>query len=114
MINLILGEIIKHGDVKCIIHEGMPHYKNPLEKGRLIVIFKVKFPESGSLSADKLKKLEKLLPPREKPANSEGGEECILQDYHAQTDGNRRQAFGGDDDEDEEGGGGQRVQCATH
>ena len=28
-------------DVKVILNEGMPHYKNPFDKGRLIVNFKV-------------------------------------------------------------------------
>lgn len=27
------GEVIKHGDVKCVLNEGMPQYKNPFEKG---------------------------------------------------------------------------------
>ncbi len=105
---------MKHGDVKCILNEGMPHYKNPMDKGRLIIIFKVKFPDSGYLTADKVKKLEKLLPAREEPIIPDGSEECMLEDFDAQMDSesNRRRQEAYDDDE--EGGGGQRVQCATH
>lgn len=114
VISTIPGEIIKHGDIKCIINEGMPHHKNPLDKGRLIVVFKVKFPESGSLTPDKVRKLEKLLPPREEPIIPDGAEECTLNDFDAQMDSenSRRRAEAYDDDE--EGQGGQRVQCASH
>ncbi|XP_013931155.1 PREDICTED: dnaJ homolog subfamily A member 4-like, partial [Thamnophis sirtalis] len=33
------GEVIKHGDIKSIVNEGMPIYKSPLEKGSLIIQF---------------------------------------------------------------------------
>lgn len=35
--------MIKHGDLKCVNNEGMPVYKNPLEKGSLIIQFLVSF-----------------------------------------------------------------------
>lgn len=35
------GEVIKHGDLKCVRNEGMPIYKSPLEKGILIIQFLV-------------------------------------------------------------------------
>jgi hypothetical protein len=35
------GEVIKHGDLKCVRNEGMPIYKAPLEKGTLIIQFLV-------------------------------------------------------------------------
>lgn len=31
------GEVIKHGDIKCVENEGMPFYKEPYEKGQLII-----------------------------------------------------------------------------
>ncbi|KAK2114909.1 hypothetical protein P7K49_005534, partial [Saguinus oedipus] len=58
------GQIVKHGDIKCVLNEGMPIYHRPYEKGRLIIEFKVNFPENGFLSPDKLPLLEKLLPER--------------------------------------------------
>ena len=60
--NLIFstGEIVKNGDLKCIIGEGMPTYRNPFEKGKLIIQFTVDFPES--LDPKVAEKLEKLLP----------------------------------------------------
>ena len=35
------GQIVKHGDIKCVLNEGMPIYCRPYEKGRLIIEFKV-------------------------------------------------------------------------
>ena len=29
------------GDVKCVMNEGMPRYRSPFEKGRLIITFEV-------------------------------------------------------------------------
>ncbi|ELW71594.1 DnaJ like protein subfamily A member 1 [Tupaia chinensis] len=60
------GQIVKHGDLKCVLNEGMPIYHRPYEEGRLIIEFKVNFLENGFLSPDKLSLLEKLLPERKK------------------------------------------------
>ncbi len=48
------GEVIKHGDVKCVYGEGMPTYKNPFEKGNLIVQFVVHFPPSNFIAPGKV------------------------------------------------------------
>ena len=37
-------------------------YKNPFEKGRLIIQFNVKFPETGQIDLKKIADLEKILP----------------------------------------------------
>ena len=58
------GQIVKHGDIKCVLNEGIPIYRRPHEKGHLIIEFKVNFPENGFFSPDKLSLLEKLLPER--------------------------------------------------
>ena len=39
------GQIVKHGDIKCVLNEGMPIYRRPYEKGHLIIEFKVNFPD---------------------------------------------------------------------
>ncbi|KAK2113342.1 mitochondrial protein import protein MAS5 [Saguinus oedipus] len=36
------GQIVKHGDIKCVLNEGMPIYRRPYEKGRLIIEVKRK------------------------------------------------------------------------
>ncbi|XP_071063869.1 dnaJ homolog subfamily A member 1-like [Dasypus novemcinctus] len=55
------GQIVKHGDIWCVLNEGMTTYCRPYDKGCLVIEFKVNFPENGFLSPDKLSLLEKLL-----------------------------------------------------
>merc|ERR1712179_900871 len=43
------GEVLKHGDIKSVMNEGMPMYKNPFEKGRLVISFKINFPANGEI-----------------------------------------------------------------
>jgi len=62
VITSLPGEVVKHGDVKCVLNEGMPHYRNPFEKGRLIIQFHVVFPQQ--LPPENVAKLEHLLPAR--------------------------------------------------
>ncbi len=62
VISALPGQVFKQGDLKCILNEGMPHYRNPFEKGRLIIQFCVEFPRQ--LSQDVIPQLESLLPPR--------------------------------------------------
>lgn len=62
VITSLPGEVIKHNDVKCVLNEGMPHYRNPFEKGRLIVQFSVVFP--SKLPVENIPRLETLLPPK--------------------------------------------------
>ena len=57
-----LGEVIKTNDLKCVYGEGMPTYRNPFEKGKLIVKFAVDFPEA--IDPHVAQKLEALLPPK--------------------------------------------------
>lgn len=37
----LTGELIKPGDTKCVLNEGMPIHRRPFEKGRLIINFSV-------------------------------------------------------------------------
>lgn len=62
VIGAIPGEVMKPGDVKCVRNEGMPIYKNPTEKGRLVIQFSVNFPKS--IPAPVIPQLERCLPPR--------------------------------------------------
>jgi DnaJ-class molecular chaperone len=43
------------GGIKGIEGEGMPHYRNPFEKGNLYIKFDVTFPESHFTNEIKLK-----------------------------------------------------------
>ncbi|XP_064610449.1 dnaJ homolog subfamily A member 2-like [Liolophura sinensis] len=106
------GQVVEPGCIKAVMGEGMPKYRNPFEKGNLYVKFEITFPESGFASAEAMKALEKLLPPRPKVELPMGEhvEEVTLSDYdgHA-NDGGRREAYDEDDDDDHHG---PRVQCA--
>uniref|UniRef100_A0A0B7AVQ7 J domain-containing protein n=1 Tax=Arion vulgaris TaxID=1028688 RepID=A0A0B7AVQ7_9EUPU len=110
------GEVIKHEDVKCVMGEGMPVYRDPFEKGRLIIQFLVTFPASGFLTPQAIDVLESILPPRQEVIVPDGAEECQLQDFDPTRDnidhrrGHGMEAYDSDDDHQ----GGQRVQCASH
>lgn len=107
------GDVIKHGDVKCIQSEGMPRYKNPFEKGRLIVQFWVQFPKT--IPPEIIPQLENCLPPREEVMIPDTAEECILEDFDPEQEARRRHQHKNVYDEDDEmHGPGQRVQCATN
>ena len=58
--------------------EGMPIYRDPFSKGRLIIQFKVNFPESNWTSPENIAKLEKLLPPKEEVIITDDMEEVTL------------------------------------
>ena len=45
------------GDIKGIEGEGMPHYRNPFEKGNLYIKFDVTFPENHFITEPKFKVL---------------------------------------------------------
>ena len=42
---LSTGEVIKHNDIRCVQNEGMPVYRDPYEKGQLIIRFEVSYTE---------------------------------------------------------------------
>ncbi|XP_030753959.1 dnaJ homolog subfamily A member 1 [Sitophilus oryzae] len=112
VITQLPGEIIKHGDVKCIQNEGMPRYKNPFEKGRLIVQFWVIFPKT--IAPELIPQLENCLPPREEIMVPDNAEECILEDFDPEQEARRRHHKNAYDEDEEMQGHGQRLQCATN
>lgn len=110
IIQTIPGECIKTGDLKCVYGEGMPTYRNPFEKGKLIIQFNVEFPES--LDPAVVPKLEKLLPPKEEPMIPEEHEEVNMQEFDPEADRRQRRSAM-EDDEDHMHGHGPGVSCAT-
>lgn len=131
VVSTIPGEVIKHGAVKCIMNEGFPRYKNPYEKGKLIVQFMVQFPDQ--INPKLIPKLEAVLPPKpvvEIPKDADVVEEVILEELdprenesrgyggrggHGLPPGHPMAGFFGDDGQGPRGaaGGPQGVQCAT-
>ncbi|XP_038077937.1 dnaJ homolog subfamily A member 1-like [Patiria miniata] len=109
------GEIIKHDDIKVVRNEGMPTYRSPFDKGRLIIHFTVKFPESGQILAESIPKLESILPDRPEVMVGDDVMEVNLTDYTPQSHhghGHYGNAYDQDED-DYHGGRGGGVQCQT-
>lgn len=42
------------GSTQVIQNEGMPHYRQPFEKGHLVIKFTVEFPSNGFASGEQL------------------------------------------------------------
>ena len=104
------GEVIKPNDIKCVLNEGMPMYKNPFEKGRLIINFNVKFPENNAFDSKKILELEKILPAKTKVDIPMEGEEHNLVDLDPAHERSKRQDAYMDEDMPH---GAKRVQCAN-
>jgi len=109
VVGVIPGEIIKPGDIKAIRNEGMPIYKNPTEKGRLVIQFSVNFPKS--IPSTVIPQLEHCLPPRHQCIIPDDAEEVVLMEFDAKAHARRQQQQAYDDDEPRGGGG---VQCQSH
>ncbi|BFZ19273.1 hypothetical protein BsWGS_22312 [Bradybaena similaris] len=116
VIQSLPGEVITPGKMKVVVGEGMPHYRNPFERGNLFIGFKISFPENNFSGLEQLKLLEAVLPPRplEEIPTGEHVEEVNLTDFDASrgfegTSG-RQEAYHEDDD-DEDRQGHQGVQC---
>ena len=117
------GQTIKPNSLKMVLAEGMPRYKRPFEKGRLFVLFRVKFPDS--LTPEVCAALRQALPLDPAPAtlpaaNADNVEVVETPMMDATADDFGRTGFSAEsaqaydsDDDDERGGGGQRVQCAN-
>jgi len=92
----------------------MPVYRNPLEKGRLVLHFDVKFPDKNELRPDSISKLETLLPPRPEVSIPMDAEECVLLEFDPRQSqrSNRQEMY--DDDDPRAHGGPTQVNCATH
>ena len=69
--------MIKQADIKMIAGEGMPTHKDPFNKGKLIVLFNITFPEK--LDPSVAKKLSALLPKPKLPPVPAGAEDVHLE-----------------------------------
>merc|ERR1719427_38395 len=112
VIQTVRGEVIKTGDLKQVQGEGMPQYRNPFEKGRLIIQFNVVFPPN--LEPSVAEALAGILPPAEEPMIPDDHDEVDLNDFDPETDRQTHSHRHQYDDDDEghahhEGPG---VQCA--
>jgi len=110
VIQTVRGEVIKTGDLKQIQGEGMPQYRNPFEKGRMILQFNVVFPPN--LDPKIADALAKVLPAGEEPMIPDDHDEVDMNDFDPESDRqNRRQQY--EEDDDHHGHHGPGVQCAS-
>lgn len=107
LLYILLGEVISHDECKVIHGEGMPHRRDPTDKGDLLINFKVDFPKK--LTPDQIKKISKLLsPPKiEIPPDAETKTAVAVSESHFRQ--RRHAGMHGDDDDMRQGG----VQCQT-
>ena len=100
--------------VMCVPDEGMPRKGSPFEKGRLFVLFSIKFPENYSLGDEQVALLKRALPP---PLNQdmydpESTEEHKLEDIDIKQFGKVSAGDAEEEEEDDDGRGGPGgVQC---
>ncbi|GFY62448.1 dnaJ homolog subfamily A member 1 [Trichonephila inaurata madagascariensis] len=113
VITCLPGEVIHNQSLKCILNEGMPQYKNPFEKGKLIIQFVVNFPDQ--LSETAITQIEAILPPRPEYIIPDNADEAPLLDLTPDQDSRNqrynRQAY---EEDDERYGGPRGVQCQTN
>lgn len=112
------GEVIKNNEYREISGEGMPQYKNPFEKGKLIIRFVVAFPPDNFLPPELLDQLRSLLPgPTRRDPITSDVEEVVLQPFDPERDSRQRREAGRseayDDDDGRGGGPNPRLQCAS-
>jgi len=123
-ITMTPGGFVQHEGVKVAMGEGMPIYRNPFEKGNLIVQFEVEYPSPEWFSIQENRDaIEKLLPPKQEQVTTmHDMEEAMLCDFEPerhQTRGGRGGGRGGaayDEDDDDyhgHGGRGGGVQCQS-
>jgi len=101
------GDVLKPGEYKIISEEGMPIYKKPSEKGRLILVFDIKFPTTDQLSEETRKILRQILPPIPEteiptPTEGQGVKEVVAFDYVESRDkknGKNSDAYNSDEEE---------------
>lgn len=77
------GEVIKQADIKMVRGEGMPTHRDPFNKGKLIVLFNITFPEK--LDASVAAKLAALLPKPKKPEIPSGSEDCVMEIFDGEA-----------------------------
>ena len=114
------GEVVKHSATKMIEAEGFPTHRDPFNKGRLIIVFNVDFPES--LTENNAKKIQAALPKVPKVNIPNSSEEVKLVDFDGKgewkggIEDNGNEAMEEDDSRDgchsQHFQGGPQAQCA--
>jgi len=105
-------EVIKTGDSRTVIGEGMPIHQSGGKKGNLVINFEITFPET--LSESCIAALKSVLPPPpelEADFDRAEAEECHVERQPMER--LKEEAKKAEDLDDDEGQGGHTVQCGT-
>jgi len=108
VITTIPGEVIKPGDIKCVMNEGMPYSGDYTHRGKLIIQFTINFPKE--ISPEIVPKLENCLPSRNEAIIPDDAEEVAMVDFDPKAHSRRAQYY----DDDEDNPRAQGVQCQSH
>lgn len=96
------GQVVTPGEIRSLEGCGMPGYKRPFDKGRLVIKFNVQFPTK--ITPEAAKQLERVLPkPKPKPAvKDDEVEDATLSAFNPSERPNssyRGEAYDEDDDD---------------
>lgn len=105
------GEVIKHEMTKCVAEEGMPLYKNPLEKGRLIIHFEVIFPTTIPLNV--IPTLEQCLPARPQISIPIDAEQVTMEPFDPKKQQHQQRMYNRSYEEDDREDGPRIQQCSS-
>jgi len=113
VVNILPGEVIKPGEMKAILGEGMPTYRHQ-DFGNLYLKFEIEFPDPNWTTTENITQLENILPPRQPlpPLKDVHVEEVQLSILDASQESRMQNGAQGAMDEDEEGQSGPGMQCA--
>lgn len=111
LVNIVPGEVIRPGERKAVVGEGMPTFRHH-DYGNLYIQFDVEFPASNWTAPENIAKLEAILPARKPLPNVAGAEveEVSLSTLDASQQRTADRGMGGDEEDEENAGPG--VQCA--
>lgn len=105
VISTIPGELIRPGDLKTVLNEGMPRQKTQ-DKGRLVIRFSIKFPPEGFVKYEHLPDFKRLFPEPAEPMDLSSADlltDVLLEDIDPST---KTPTL-------DEGGHQQQVECRT-
>ena len=88
-------------------------YRNPMEKGRLVLHFDVKFPEKNELRPESVPLLENLLPARTQVTIPMNAEEAVLTEFDPRQSKRPQRQDMYDEDDPRAQGGPAQVNCAS-
>ncbi|KAG0278281.1 Type I HSP40 co-chaperone [Linnemannia exigua] len=113
IVDILPGEVIKPGELKAVMGQGMPTERHH-DFGNLYIQFEIDFPTANWTDLAQIEQLRSILPPAAPLPDLPKGahvEEVGLTEMDPRQKARAEQGHGGGDD-DEDGGHGPGVQCA--